>query len=52
MTAKPKTDDDGDGRGCALIIGLVIVGIAVGHMHSAAAGWLIIGVGLIFLALF
>jgi hypothetical protein len=44
-------DEDDDGRGCAFVVGLVIVGICVGNIYTPAAGWLVIGVGLIIIAL-
>jgi hypothetical protein len=45
--AKADDDDDDDGRGCLLIIGLIIVSIAFGSIFSAEVGWIILGLSLI-----
>jgi hypothetical protein len=45
--AKADDDDDDDGRGCLLIIGLIIVSIAFGNIFSAEVGWIILGLSLI-----
>ena len=38
-----EPDDKGDGRGCLFIIGLTIVGFALGAITSPAWGWLAVG---------
>lgn len=40
-----STEDDGSG--CALLLGIVIVALAIGEIWSAAYGWLFIGASLL-----
>jgi hypothetical protein len=48
MTNKPaRAADDDTGRGCLLIIGLVIVSIAFGSIFGTGVGWIILGLSLI-----
>jgi hypothetical protein len=46
-----STAKDDEGAGCAFLIGLVILAIALGSMHGAAVGWAIIGIGFLAAAL-
>ncbi len=47
----PTTPDGGNGSGCAIIIGLVIVALALGSIYGSATGWLIFGGTLLVLGL-
>lgn len=40
---KQESEETKDARGCLFLFGIIIVGIGIGHLHSAAAGWLFIG---------
>lgn len=49
---KSGTDDSGDeDRGCAFVLGLFIVAICIGSIYGASAGWLVVGVTLLAIAL-
>jgi hypothetical protein len=39
--------DEDNPAGCLFVVGIIIVGLAVGAMFGAAYGWLLIGVILI-----
>ena len=43
MSKVPDTDTDDD-TGCLFFFGVIIIGIAVGHLTSAAWGWLFVGI--------
>lgn len=42
---------DGEGAGCLLLIGVIIMAIAAGHLLGAARGWLLFGLALVVMAL-
>jgi hypothetical protein len=42
LPQEPQMGDRADG-GCMLVIGIIIAGISVEHIWSAAYGWLVIG---------
>jgi len=46
-----QSEASGESRGCSLMIGLIIIAICIGNIYSAVAGWLVIGLGLVMLAL-
>jgi hypothetical protein len=38
------TKDDDSGSGCLFVLGVIIAGLAIGHLYSEAYGWLLIGI--------
>lgn len=49
MTDRPQTEDNG--AGCAFVLGVIILGIAIGNILGAAYGWALIGTSLFIIGL-
>lgn len=43
MTEKSKTEDDEDGLGCFLIIGVICLAIGAGQIWGSSVGWMAAG---------
>ena len=46
-TPRKNDDDDNDGLGCWLLVGIILVGLSAGSMWGAAAGWFVAGIGIL-----
>lgn len=44
MSERSDTDNEPNGSGCFLIVGVIAIPIAVGNIWSAGYGWLVLGV--------
>lgn len=47
-----SSSDAGNGAGCLLVIGAVIMAICVGNIYTATHGWLVLGSALMLAGLF